>query len=62
MISSWKYGVLANPEQWPTLGELCRAQAPGRTNDMERTVFKEVGTALEDLAAAALVYDRNLRE
>nr|WP_284507601.1 hypothetical protein [Caballeronia sp. AZ7_KS35] len=62
LLGPLQRGVLANPEQWPTLGALCRAQAPGRSNDVERTQFKAVGTALEDLAAAALVYDRNLRE
>jgi ornithine cyclodeaminase/alanine dehydrogenase-like protein (mu-crystallin family) len=51
-------GVLTHPERWPTLEALCRTQAKGRSNDTERTVFKAVGTALEDLAAAALVYER----
>jgi ornithine cyclodeaminase/alanine dehydrogenase-like protein (mu-crystallin family) len=31
--------------------------ATGRKNALERTVFKSVGTALEDLAAAVLVYE-----
>jgi ornithine cyclodeaminase len=38
-----------------TLAALCRGQAHGRRDDVERTVFKSVGTALEDLAAAMLV-------
>ncbi len=38
-----------------TLASLCRAEAEGRRNAAERTVFKSVGTALEDLAAATLV-------
>jgi ornithine cyclodeaminase/alanine dehydrogenase-like protein (mu-crystallin family) len=50
--------VIADPQHWPTLETLCRQQASGRANDIERTVFKAVGTALEDLAAAALVYER----
>ncbi|QBR04337.1 ornithine cyclodeaminase family protein [Paraburkholderia pallida] len=53
--------VVADPERWPTLEMLCRGQALGRANDTERTVFKAVGTALEDLAAAALVYERCVR-
>jgi ornithine cyclodeaminase/alanine dehydrogenase-like protein (mu-crystallin family) len=39
-----------------TLAELCRSERPGRTGDEERTVFKAVGSALEDLAAATLVW------
>lgn len=40
-----------------TLEQLCRGQHPGRTSRDEITVFKAVGTALEDLAAASLAYD-----
>jgi len=40
------------------LAELCRGSVPGRRNDEEITVFKSVGTALEDLAAAELVAER----
>lgn len=57
LLGPLQRGVLSNPEQWPTLETLCRAQAQGRTRDDERTVFKSVGTALEDLAAAARVYE-----
>ena len=39
-----------------TLAELCRGARPGRTGDAERTVFKAVGSALEDLSAATLVW------
>ena len=38
-----------------TLAGLARGQASGRRSADERTVFKSVGTALEDLAAAMLV-------
>ena len=40
-----------------TLTTLSKGVATGRKNDTERTVFKSVGTALEDLAAAVLVHD-----
>jgi ornithine cyclodeaminase len=40
-----------------TLTTLARAQAAGRRSDTERTVFKSVGTALEDLCAAILVFE-----
>lgn len=39
-----------------TLGDLCRRGKPVRMSESERTVFKSVGTALEDLAAATLAY------
>jgi ornithine cyclodeaminase/alanine dehydrogenase-like protein (mu-crystallin family) len=48
-------GVLAPSDIAATLEALCRGQAEGRRNDRQRTVFKSVGTALEDLAAAVLV-------
>lgn len=37
------------------LWELCSGQVPGRMSDSEVTVFKSVGTALEDLIAAKLI-------
>ena len=50
-------GVFAPDDVAGTLEALCRAQAAGRQSDQSRTVFKSVGTALEDLAAAILVYE-----
>lgn len=41
------------------LFDLCRGTAPGRTDPAAITLFKSAGTALEDLAAAALVYERS---
>lgn len=38
-----------------TLAQLCRAERAGRTSRSEITLFKAVGNALEDLAAAELV-------
>lgn len=38
------------------LFDLCRREARGRRNAKEITLFKSVGTALEDLAAAVLVW------
>lgn len=40
-----------------TLGALCRGERDGRASEGELTLFKSVGTALEDLAAAELVVD-----
>ncbi|MGH7006310.1 MAG: ornithine cyclodeaminase family protein, partial [Alphaproteobacteria bacterium] len=40
------------------LFDLCRGTVPGRTDAEAITLFKSVGTALEDLAAARLVAER----
>ena len=40
------------------LAELCAGTVAGRGSDEEMTLFKSVGTALEDLAAAELVWER----
>jgi ornithine cyclodeaminase len=39
-----------------TLATLCKGEASGRYNADEITLFKSVGSAIEDLAAAMLVY------
>ncbi|MBC8128761.1 MAG: ornithine cyclodeaminase family protein [Rhizobiaceae bacterium] len=44
------------------LSDLVRGNAAGRTTDEEITLFKSVGAAREDLAAAVLVYERALVE
>ena len=48
-------GVITAGTVRGTLAGLARGQASGRRSADERTVFKSVGTALEDLAAAMLV-------
>ena len=40
------------------LGELFAGRIPGRRNDDEITIFKSLGMAVEDVAAARLAYDR----
>ena len=49
-------GVLRREDVRGTLAELCAAPRPPR-DPAARTVFKSVGTALEDLAAAMLVHE-----
>jgi len=48
---------LANvdPERTVELGEIVAGTRPGRTSDAEITLYKSVGVAVQDLAAAALV-------
>jgi ornithine cyclodeaminase len=48
-------GVITAGAVRGTLADLARGQATGRRSVAERTVFKSVGSALEDLAAAMLV-------
>ncbi|MEQ1804873.1 MAG: ornithine cyclodeaminase family protein [Burkholderiaceae bacterium] len=45
-----------------TLAQLCRGERPGRRGTEQITLFKSVGTALEDLAAAELVWDALARD
>jgi alanine dehydrogenase len=40
------------------LGEILSGQVPGRTDDTQRTVFKSVGNAIQDLVVAARAYER----
>lgn len=50
-------GTLTRDDIRATLAELCRGEHTGRSDASEITVFKSVGTALTDLAAATLVYE-----
>ncbi len=56
LLHPLKSGVITESSLRGTLADLCR-EGPGRASANERTVFKSVGTALEDLAAAILVYE-----
>ena len=49
-------GTLRADEVQGTLAALCRGECAGRMGSEERTVFKAVGSALEDLTAATLVW------
>ena len=51
-------GVLKPEDVAGDLADLCRGRIPGRGSAAEITLFKSVGTALEDLVAARLVFAR----
>jgi len=51
-------GVLDADDIQGDLFQLCRGERPGRQADDELTLFKSAGTAIEDLAAAALAFSR----
>lgn len=55
LIGPMSRGVFSAAELRGDLSQLARGEVPGRRSDAERTVFKSVGFALEDLAAAILV-------
>jgi ornithine cyclodeaminase len=55
LLGPMSRGVFAPADIGATLEALCRGQHAGRSGARERTVFKSVGSALEDLAAAMLV-------
>ena len=50
-------GVIGRDDIAAELSELVSADHPGRTGDQEITLFKSVGTAVEDLAAAVKCYE-----
>lgn len=50
-------GVFQPADVRGTLAQLARGTAAGRSDALQRTVFKSVGNALEDLAAAMLVVE-----
>ncbi|SDY73377.1 ornithine cyclodeaminase [Variovorax sp. YR634] len=56
LLDAMAAGTLRAEEVRGTLATLCRAEHPGRSAAGERTVFKAVGSALEDLTAATLVW------
>jgi ornithine cyclodeaminase len=54
LVSPLERGVIARAQIEAELAELVRGDKPGRRGGDEITLFKSVGTALEDLAAAQL--------
>ena len=59
MVQPLNAGVLKPADILADLFELTRGEKPGRTRPDEITLFKSVGTALEDLAAAELAVERS---
>lgn len=55
LVQPIERGVIARRHVVAELGELLRAERPGRTDAAAITLFKSVGTALADLAAAEAV-------
>jgi alanine dehydrogenase len=53
-----KEGVIRESHFHAELGEVITGRKPGRVNDREITLFKSNGLAIQDAAAAKLVYDK----
>jgi len=58
IVMPLRTGALDRSRILADLADLARARHPGRRSDDEITLFKSVGAAAEDLAAAALAYER----
>ncbi len=52
-----EHGALRREDIAGSLFSLCRGETPGRSDRAEITLFKSVGSALEDLAAAVMAYE-----
>ena len=50
--------ALSLTDVYGDLGELADGAKPGRTHDDEITLFDSTGTAIEDVASAAMIYER----
>lgn len=57
LVQPMKAGLLAREQVLAELACLTNGRHHGRSNDQEITLFKSVGTAIEDLAAARLAWD-----
>jgi ornithine cyclodeaminase len=58
LVQPLQAGVIKADAIAADLVELCKGRHPGRKRDDEITLFKSVGTAVEDLAAAKLMLER----
>jgi alanine dehydrogenase len=54
-------GLMTEDDVYADLGQVCTGQKPGRTSDDQIFVFDSTGTALQDVAAVAIVYERALQ-
>jgi len=51
-------GLMTRESVHAELGEIIAGNKPGRTSDEEITIFDSTGTALQDIAAAAAIYEK----
>jgi alanine dehydrogenase len=53
-----KQGLMTKADVHAELGDVIAGRKPGRANSEEVIVFDSTGTALQDVAAAAIVYEK----
>jgi ornithine cyclodeaminase len=58
LLQPLKAGIIRESDVAAELADLCKGRHPGRKSEAEITLFKSVGTAIEDLAAAKLMLER----
>ncbi len=61
LIIPMQQGLFGEDHIHAELGEIAGGQKPGRSSETEVTLFKSVGVAVQDVAAAARVYDQAMR-
>jgi len=57
-----KGGLMTIADVHAELGEIISGKKPGRTSKEEIIIFDSTGTALQDVAAAAIVYEKAVRK
>lgn len=62
LVQPIRSGVRTEAAVRATLADMCRQPEDWRTSGEDITLYKAVGTALADLAAATLAYERSLAE
>ena len=62
IVNPIERGIISRSAIRGDLFDLCTGRAPKRSSENDITVFKSVGLALEDLAAASLAWDTLSRE
>ena len=58
VIDARAFGVVASDWQATEIGEVIAGARPGRTSDTQRTVYRSLGVASQDLAAADFIVAR----
>jgi ornithine cyclodeaminase len=58
LVQPLKAGIIQESSVVADLVDLCKGKHAGRAHEDEITLFKSVGTAIEDLAAAKLMLER----
>jgi alanine dehydrogenase len=51
-------GLMTRDDVDTELGDVVTGRRPGRTDDAQITIFDSSGTALQDVAAAIVVYEK----